>query len=125
MFYTKLVIENSNPIVVAESYIATLTKRWDFVAVSPAGGTKAHRETAGGEWIENPGFADYNSQTSKQQGEEIYLDKATILNGSVYYEGIKVWDSADVAQAFVTAIQALNLTGVAISYEGETDPTAV
>ena len=125
MFYTKLVIENSNPIVTAESYIAVLTKRWDFVAVSPAGGTKAYRETAGSEWIENPGFDSYNSEKSKEYVDQLSMNPATILNGGVYYEGIKVWDSADVAQAFVTAIQALNLTGVTISYEGETDPTAV
>lgn len=125
MFYTKLVIQDSDPVVVAESYIATLTKRWDFVAVSTAGGTKAHRETTGGEWIFNPGFDGYNSQESKDVGEEIYIDKDTILNGSTYYEGIKAWDTADVAQSFVSAIQALTLPGVAISYEGTVDPTEV
>jgi len=124
MFYTKLVIQNSDPVVVAESYIATLAKRWDFVAVSTTGGTKAYREAAAGEWISNPGFDGYNSQTSKEQGEEITLDKNTILNGNAYYEGIKVWDSAEVAQAFVSAIQALALTGVTVSYEGTVDPTA-
>jgi len=124
MFYTKLVIQNSDPVVVAESYISTINKRWDFVAVSTTGGTKAHRETAAGEWIFNPKFDSYNSQASKDQVEDMYLDKNTILNGNAYYEGIKVWDSAEVAQAFVSAIQALTLPGVAISYEGTVDPTA-
>jgi hypothetical protein len=123
MFYTKLVIQNSDPVVVAQSYISTVNKRWDFVAVSTTGGTKAHRETAAGEWIFNPGFDSYNSQESKDQGEDLILDN-TILNGNAYYEGIKVWDSAEVAQAFVSAIQALTLTGVTVSYEGTVDPTA-
>jgi hypothetical protein len=125
MFYTKLVIQNSDPVVVAESYISSINKRWDFVAVSTTGGTKAHRETATGEWILNPEFNSYNSKESKDYCDQLTIDPATILNGSTYYEGIKVWDSATVAQDFVTAVQALNIAGVTITYEGDTDPTAV
>jgi hypothetical protein len=125
MFYTKLVIQNSDPVVVAESYISSINKRWDFVAVSTTGGTKAHRETVAGEWILNPEFNSYDSEESKEQNEQLPVDTATVLNGGTYYEGIKVWDSATVAQEWVTAVQALNLAGVTISYEGDTDPTTV
>jgi hypothetical protein len=49
----------------------------------------------------------------------------TFQPGVNYYEAIRFWDSATVAQDFVTAVQALNLAGVTISYEGDTDPATV
>jgi hypothetical protein len=121
MFYTKLVISES----LEQSYAAIMPTRWALVPVNTSGGTKASRLTVDGEWEFNPGYADYNSVDSEAEWEEQLKEGPVFPDGTAYYEAVRGWDSASVAQDFVTAVQALNIAGVTITYEGDTDPTAV
>ena len=123
MFYTKVVISES----VEESYRAVISKRWEFVPLTTSGGTKARRFTAGSDWNFVPvhTFEDYNSQESQQEREDTVRSGNILPNETTYIEEVRSWESAAIAQDFVTAVQALNLTGVTISYNGDTDPTAV
>lgn len=123
MFYTKLVIQNSDSLITA--YLAILNKRWDLVSATPSGGTKAYRLESAGEWVLRANIDAYNSAESKAIVESIGTNVEVFPEGIEYYEGIRVWDSAAIAQQFVAAVQALNLPGVTISYEGATDPTVV
>lgn len=121
MFYTKLVISES----VEQAYAAIMTTRWEFVALTPSGGTKASRVTVDGEWQFNPGYSNYNSVTSEADYKEKLKQGPVFPDDTAYYEAVRGWDSAAIAQDFVAAVQALNLPGVTISYEGATDPTVV
>lgn len=121
MFYTKLVISES----VEQAYAAIMPTRWEFVALTTSGGTKASRVTVDGEWEFNPGYSTYNSVTSKAEREELLKLGSVFPDGTAYYEAVRGWDSAAIAQEWVAAVQALNLPGVTISYEGATDPTVV
>jgi hypothetical protein len=121
MFYTKLVISES----LEQSYATIMPTRWALVPVNTSGGTKAYRFAATDEWIPNPAYATYNSVDSEAEWEERLKEGPVFPDGTAYYEGVRGWDSATVAQDWVTAVQALNLAGVTISYEGDTDPTAV
>jgi hypothetical protein len=124
MFYTKLVIQNADSL--RDAYLATLNKRWDLVSETPSGGTKAHRLAPAGAWNLHANIDSYNSVASKAQSDLIDYDTVEFFPaGTEYYEGIKVWDSAEVAQEFVAAIQSLNIASVTISYEGTVDPSAV
>ena len=122
MFYTKLVISES----VEQAYAAIMSTRWEFVALTTSGGTKASRVIVDGEWQFNPGYPNYNSVTSEAEcKEKLNLGIVFFPDDTAYYEGVRGWDSAAIAQDFVSAVQALNLPGVTISYEGATDPTVV
>lgn len=121
MFYTKLVISES----VEQAYAAIMPARWALVPASTSGGTKAVRFTVDGEWEFNPGYATYNSVTSAAEWEEQLKQGSVFPAGTAYYEAVRGWDSAAIAQEWVADVQALNLPGVTISYEGATDPTVV
>ena len=126
MFYTKLIIQALDNVSLQEKYFAFLNKRWDFVPATTSGGVVAHREGADGEWYPNPDYASYNSATSKARMDAINpADLPGFAVGLTWFEEVRGWESAAIAQDFVTAVQALNLAGVTISYEGDTDPTAV
>jgi hypothetical protein len=121
MFYTKLVI--SEP--VEQAYRAVITERWNFVPLTTSGGTKARRFASDGAWKENPTFGSYNSQKSMEISETKSVLDRVVRDNITFVEEIRVWESTAIAQDFVAAIQALNLAGVTVSYEGDTDPTAV
>jgi hypothetical protein len=121
MFYTKLVISES----VEQSYATIMPTRWALVSTNTSGGTKAYRYETIGPWTQPPNFANYNSVESESFWGEKLKEGPVFPDGTAYYEAVRSWDSADVAQEWVAAVQALNLTGVTISYEGTTDPSAV
>jgi hypothetical protein len=123
MFYTKLVISES----VEESYRAFLSKRWEFVALTTSGGTKAKRYAPDSEWDFTPVhiFESYNSQESQEDWDQDAPQNNIFPDGTTYFEAVRGWESAAIAQDFVAAVQSLNLTGVTISYEGENDSTSV
>ena len=120
MFYTKLVISES----VEQSYATIMPTRWALVSSNTSGGTRACRFTPAGEWNVIPGYATYDSADSEANWKQILQAGPVFPAGTAYYEAVRGWDSDVVAQEWVTAVQALNLTGVTISYEGATDPSA-
>jgi hypothetical protein len=122
MFYVKMIVQAPDDAALSETLLAIMNKRWEFIPLTTSGGNKAQRFTAADDWVFSPNIDSYNSAEAKARFQGI--DKV-FDSGTGYYEAIKVWDSANIAQNFVAAIQSLNLTGVTISYEGEIDPTAV
>jgi hypothetical protein len=122
MFYVKMIVQAPDDTVLSETLLAIMNKRWEFVPLNTSGGNKAQRFTTNGDWVFSPNIDSYNSAEAKARFQGI--DKV-FDSGTGYYEAIKVWDSATVAQDFAAAIHSLNLPGVTISYEGTTDPTAV
>jgi anti-sigma-K factor RskA len=125
MFYTNVIIQDSDSESLNEKLLATLDKRWEFVSVTKTGGTQRHRLAANAEWIEHLRYTPetYNSEAQKQQFHKD-INK-NITRNATYYETVRFWESAAIAQDFVAAVQALNLAGVTASYQGDTDPTAV
>jgi hypothetical protein len=122
MFYTKLVISETPEQSADQAYLAVLQARWPLVSVTTTGGTKARRFAAADSWTQTPDFETYDSAASEAWFDH---DATSIFpDGTTYYEAVKAWDTAEVAQQFVAAVQALNVPGVVISYDGATDPSA-
>jgi hypothetical protein len=128
MHYTKLIIQAADNVLLLETYIATLTIRWGFNSVTKTGGTQWHRMAADAEWTHHDSCTPetYNSDISKEQYD--LIDVTTVPGfpvGTTYFETMRFWESAAVAQDYVAAIQTSNLPGITVSYEGTTAPTAV
>lgn len=122
MFYTKIVVTGSAEQSADQAFMAILPTRWSFVSISTTGGSKRRRYGPTDSWILTPNFETYDSAKS-----EAWFDHeatSVLPEGTTYYEAVKEWDTAEVAQQFVAAVQALNVPGVVISYEGATDPSA-
>jgi hypothetical protein len=125
MFYTKLVISESSELLLEQSFVAVLSARWGFVSVTTTGGSKAKRYTPTSEWVPSANFENYNSAESEAENGDLSASGNLFPAGTTYYEEVRGWESAAIAQQFVAAVQALNLSGVTVSYEDTTDPTAV
>jgi hypothetical protein len=125
MFYTQTIMQASTEQLLEESLLAMLPARWSLVPSNTTGGTKAKRYTPTGEWTQFPNFETYNSVASQAQWGNLTATGNLFPAGTTYYEVVRGWDSAEVAQQFVSAVQALNHPSITINYTGATDPSAV
>lgn len=122
MYYTKLIIEDCAERTLDDTYRLVLDERWKFID-DGNGRTKFRRSLSTDAWEEVPNYATVTVSESKALWDQ--LGSGNIFPVSdVYHESIKIWNTESAAQGWVTAVQALDLDNVTISYHGTTDPTA-
>lgn len=122
MYYTKLIIEDHAEMTLNDAYQLAMEERWKLIS-DGNGRTKYNQITVDGTWILNDALEDFNAQQSKQNWDEKWASQLVFAPQTIYHALIKVWNTESAAQAWVAAVEALDLPGVTISYHGTTDPT--
>lgn len=121
MYYTKLIIEDHAEMSLNDAYYLTMGERWKLMA-DGNGRTMYNQFEGDDSWVLNETLESHSTEESKMTWDERVPSLA--FNPGVTSHGlIKVWNTESAAQAWVAAVEALDLPGVAISYHGTTDPT--
>ena len=124
MYYTKLIIEDCAERTLDDTYFLVLDERWKFID-DGNGRTKFQRSSPTDVWDENGSYNTLTSVQSKEMWDVFAANNGSVfLPSETYHESIRIWNTESAAQGWVTAVQALNLDNVTISYHGTTDPTA-
>jgi hypothetical protein len=119
MYYTKIILEETDTMSVNDVFRLILEERWKFID-DGNGRTRYRCKSPDQEWTEN---LSYNNPAVEVKS---YVDAWTddFFDPSVVYLGmIKIWNTQSAAQGWVAAVQTLDLPGVTISYHGTTDPS--
>lgn len=123
MYYTKLIIEDCAERTLNDTYHLVLTERWKFID-DGNGRTKFRRSSPTDVWDESENYSTVTTAESKELWDAFVLGNGSVFQPSeTYHESIKIWNTESAAQGWVTAVQALDLDNVTISYHGTTDPT--
>jgi hypothetical protein len=118
MYYTKLILEETETMSTDDAYRLAIEKRWEFID-DGNGRSKYMQIGADSTWISNDAYNQDQPQVN--QGPDSH---STFLGPSIsYFALIKVWNTEAAAQGWVDAVEALQLPGVTISYHGTTDPS--
>ena len=124
MYYTKLIIEDCAERTMNDTYHLVLAERWKFID-DGNGRTKFQRFSLTDELEQSAKYDMGTNAERKETWDFFALNNGGFFEPSqTYYESIRIWDTESAAQGWVTAVQALDLDNVTISYHGTTDPTA-
>jgi hypothetical protein len=123
MYYTKLVLEDHVEMTLNDAFLLIIEERWKLMS-DGNGRTKYYMVEGAESWTLNETYDSMTVEESKQNWDAKVQGEQSAFSPSVTRHAcIKVWNTESAAQAWVAAVEALDLPGVTISYHGTTDPT--